>query len=64
MELTLTPRERELLLRTLEQRHQEILKEIWHTHHREFEASLRKREKLVESILDRLREVPVHEVVG
>jgi hypothetical protein len=64
MELTLTPEERELLLSILEQRHQEILKEIWHTHHREFKASLRRNEKLLESVLDRLREVPVQQVVG
>jgi hypothetical protein len=36
----------------------------WHTHHREFKASLRKKEKLLESVLDHLREVPMQEVVG
>jgi len=62
MELTLTPEERELLLSILEQRHQEMLKEIWHTHHREFKAGLRKNEKLLESVLGRLREEATHEV--
>lgn len=64
MDLALTPEERELLLSILEQRHQELLKEIWHTHHREFKASLRKKQKLLESVLDHLREVPMQEVVG
>ncbi len=63
-ELTLTPEERELLLSILEQRHQEILKEIWHPRHREFKASLRRKEKLLEFVLDHLREVPIQEVVG
>jgi len=64
MDLTLTSEERELLLSILEQRHQELLKEIWHSHHREFKASLRKKEKLLESVLDHLREVPMQEVVS
>ena len=64
MELTLTPEEREILLSILEQRHQEILKEIWHTHHHEFKVALRKNEKLLESILGRLREVPIQQVLG
>ena len=64
MELILNTEEQELLLRILEQRHREILKEIWHTHHHEFKAALRKNEKLLESVLDRLREVPVQYARG
>jgi hypothetical protein len=40
------------------------LNEIFHTHHREFKLALRKKEEMVESILDRLREVPVHQTFG
>jgi hypothetical protein len=60
MELTLTPEEQELLVNILEQHHRELLNEIWHTHHREFKLTLRSDEKLLESLLARLREVPVH----
>ncbi len=59
MELTLTPEEKELLLSILEQHHQGILREIWHTHHGEFKVALRKNEKLLETILGRLREVTI-----
>lgn len=55
MELILTAEEQELLLSILEQRHQELLKEIWHTDHREFKELLRRHEKLLESMLSRLR---------
>ena len=64
MELTLTPEERDLLLNMLEQQHQKLLKEIWHTHHRAYKATLRENEKLLESLLARLREAPVHETVA
>ncbi|HUI75220.1 MAG TPA: hypothetical protein VLX32_09760 [Candidatus Acidoferrum sp.] len=64
MELTLTPEEKDLLLSILEQQHQRILKEIWHTHHREFKAALREDEKLIETVLTRLREAPIQQVVG
>jgi hypothetical protein len=56
MEFTLTPVERELVLRILEQHHHGLLKEIWHTDHREFRLALREDEKLLESVLNRLRE--------
>jgi hypothetical protein len=60
MELTLTPEEAELLLSIVEHRHREILKELWHTHHGEFKAHLRMKEKLLESILNRLEQAAVH----
>lgn len=55
MEFTLTPEERELVLRILEQHHRGLLKEIWHTDHREFRLALRGDEKLLESALNHLR---------
>jgi hypothetical protein len=61
MEFTLTTEEHQLILRILEQHHQGLLKEIWHTDHREFRRALREDEKLLESILNRLREVRVQQ---
>ena len=62
MELMLTTEEQELLFSILEQRHREMLKEISHTDHYEFKQKLRKHEKLLESMLNRLREKPVQEL--
>lgn len=59
MELILTPEERELLTSILEQRQRELLKEISHTDHQKFKDTLRKNEKLLESVLSRLRGTPV-----
>ena len=64
MELTLSSEEAELLLSILEQHHRELLNEIWHTQHRDFKVALRKNEKLLESILNRLREVPIQQVAA
>lgn len=61
MELTLTSEEHELLLRILERHHRGLLKEIWHTDHREFRLALRDDEKLLESLLNRLREALVQQ---
>ena len=55
MELTLTMEEWELLLEILGERHRALLREIAHTDHREFKVLLRKREKLLESVENRLR---------
>ena len=57
MEFTLTSEEHELVLRILEQHHRGLLKEIWRTDHREFRLALREEEKLLESVVNRLREV-------
>jgi hypothetical protein len=54
MELILSAEEHELLLSILEERHRELLKEIWHTDHREFKDLLRGQEKLLQAMLDRL----------
>ncbi len=64
MELILTTEEQELLLGILEQRHWELQKEISHTDHHEFKLALRKNEKLLESILSRLRGAPIQELRG
>ncbi len=62
MELTLNTEEQALLISILEQRHQVLLKEIAHTDHREFKQELRKDEKLLDSMLSRLRGAGVQEV--
>ncbi len=55
MELLLSAEEQELVIESLEQRHREPQKEISHTDHREFKQTLRKNEKMIESVLNRLR---------
>jgi hypothetical protein len=40
------------------------LREIWHTHHGHCRAVLREKEKLLESILNRLQQVPVEHMAG
>lgn len=62
MELILSAEERVLLLSILEQRHQELLKEIAHTDHRHFKQGLRKNEKLLDSLLGRLRGLAAQEL--
>ena len=59
MDLNLTPQQLELVLRILEQRHEVLLKEIWHTDNRDFKHALQHEEKLLESILQRMREEQV-----
>ena len=54
--------EQQLLLDILEQRHRELLKEISHTDHHQFKEALRKNEKLLESVLSRLRGTPIQEL--
>ena len=55
MELTLTIEEFELLLEILDERHLALMREISRTDHREFRVALLKREKVLESIVSRLR---------
>lgn len=64
IELISTTEEQELLLGILEQRHRELQKEISHTDHHEFKLALRKKEKLLESVLSRLRGAPIQELRG
>jgi hypothetical protein len=62
MELIITAEEQELLANILERRHRELLKEISHTDHHAFKEALRKNQKLLESILGRLRIESVQEL--
>ena len=62
MELILNTEEQELLLAILEQRHRELLKEITHTDHHKFRQTLRKNERLLDSVLGRLRGAAVQEI--
>jgi hypothetical protein len=55
MELTLTVEERDLVLEILGKGHRELLREISHTDHHEFKLALRKKEKLLESVVSRLK---------
>lgn len=64
MELTLSAEEQEFLLNTLEQRQRELLKEIRHTDHREFRQELRRDEKILDSLICRLRETAVLGIRG
>ncbi len=51
--LTLSDEEKELLFEILEERHRALLHEIWHTDHRDFKVTLQKKERVLESLLDR-----------
>ena len=62
MEVTLNTEELELLVAVLERRHREILHEISRTHHRDFKQRLRNDERLLDSMLNRLKGTAVHEV--
>lgn len=62
MELILNTEEQELMVAILEQRHREMLREIAHTHHREFKQGLRRDERVLDSILSRLRGAGVQEL--
>lgn len=64
MELTFSVEEWELLLEILEERHSALQREIFHSDHREFKLALRRREKLLESVVHRLKVMqPVLEAV-
>jgi len=51
--LTLSDEEKELLFEILEERHGALLREIWHTDHRDFKLSLQKKERVLDSRLSR-----------
>jgi len=55
MELALTSDERELLMEVLEEHHREFLWEISRTKHHEFKLALKDKEKLLVSVIDKLR---------
>lgn len=64
MELTISDEEHDLLLNVLEQHHRELLNEIAHTDSREFKQGLRRDEKLLDSLVGRLRGLVVQEFHG
>lgn len=55
MEVTLSSEEELLLMEVLEERHRELLRELARTKHHEFKTILSYKEKLLESVLDKLR---------
>jgi len=64
MELILSDEEHDFLLNILEQRHHELLSEIAHTDTREFKQGLRRDEKLLDSVICRLRAALMPELRG
>ena len=54
MEITFTPEEHELIAEIMEEHHRELLREIARTEHREFKAVLRRREEMVQGVLNKL----------
>ena len=64
MELTLSAEEQEFLSNILYQRHRELLNEIAHTENREFKHGLLKDEKLLDSLVCRVRGTAVQELRG
>jgi hypothetical protein len=61
MDLAFSDEEVEFLFNTLERRQRELLNEIAHTDHREFKEGLLRNEKLVDSLLSRLRRTAVQD---
>jgi len=51
--LTLSDEEREFLFDILEERQRMLLREIDHAAHHDFKAALKKKERLLESMMDR-----------
>lgn len=61
MELIFSSEEARFLMEVLEERHRQLVRELSHTNHRDFKLILKSNEKLLESILEKLRTVePVH----
>jgi hypothetical protein len=55
MELTLSAQEAALIKDILEERHLALQREIARTDHREFKQILRERERILESVLERVQ---------
>ena len=62
MELILTTEEKELVMSILEERHRELLREMSRTDRHEFKLVWRKNEKLLESVLNKLRTMQLVDV--
>jgi hypothetical protein len=56
MKMELNPAEQELLLEIVESRYRELLLEVRHAHHhRDFREELRKKQTMLESVIEKLR---------
>ncbi len=55
MEIAITTEEKELLIEILQERRDTFLREISRADNRDFKELLRRKEQLVESLLDRVR---------
>jgi len=64
MELILTNEERELLMEVLEESQRELLREISRANHREFKIALKNKEKLLESLICKMRVVAPGELAA
>ena len=62
MELILSAEEKELVMSILEERHRELLREMSRTDRHDFKLVLRKNEKLLESVLNKLRTMQLVDV--
>jgi len=64
MELTLTSEEAELLLEVLEEHHRQFIREIARARHHEFKSALQSKEKMIESLVDKLKAAQPAELSG
>jgi len=55
MELTLTCDEEELMREVLEEHHRQLIREIARARHHEFKCALKSKEKMIESVVDKLQ---------
>ncbi|HXX26978.1 MAG TPA: hypothetical protein VEI99_00870 [Terriglobales bacterium] len=55
MELMLTSDERELLLEVLEEHHRQLIREIARARHHEFKSALKSKERMIESVVNKLK---------
>jgi hypothetical protein len=59
MDLHLSAEERELLAEVLEERHTELMREIFRTDHHDFRLLLKRKEKILQAIMEKVG-VPVN----
>jgi hypothetical protein len=55
MELMLTSDERELMLEVLEEHHRQLIREIARARHHDFKSALKGKERMIESVLNKLK---------
>lgn len=59
MQITLSTEEQQLLTKVLEERQRELLREISRTDHHEFKVVLQNNAKVLESLVNKLKEAPL-----